>query len=45
VLLARRQNMAPPKNAKNGHLEIGLIKCGASKFATSSFMFSCTDEN
>ena len=44
MLLARRQNMAPPKKAKNGHLEIGLIKCGAITVTISSFMLSCTDE-
>uniref|UniRef100_A0A0A9CI59 Uncharacterized protein n=1 Tax=Arundo donax TaxID=35708 RepID=A0A0A9CI59_ARUDO len=37
VLLARRQNIAPPKKAKNGHRAIGLISCGATMFAKSSF--------
>jgi hypothetical protein len=41
VLLASKQNMAPPKNAKNGHRVIGLTIKGAIIFSKSSFMLCC----
>lgn len=41
VLLASKQNIAPPRKAKNGHRVIGLVIKGANMLATSSFMLCC----
>lgn len=43
VLLASKQNMAPPKNAKNGHRVIGLTIKGAIMFTKSSVMLRCIE--
>lgn len=42
MLLASRQNMAPPRKAKKGHRVMGLTISGAKMLATSSFMLCCT---
>uniref|UniRef100_A0A7C9EQV5 Uncharacterized protein n=1 Tax=Opuntia streptacantha TaxID=393608 RepID=A0A7C9EQV5_OPUST len=42
VLLANKQNIAPPKKAKNGQRVIGLPARGAIMFAKSSVMLRRT---
>lgn len=43
MLLERRQNIAPPEKAKNGHRGIGRTSIGAIILATSSFTADRTD--
>jgi hypothetical protein len=44
MLLASKQNIAPHKKMKKGHLVIGWIIRGATMFTTSYFTPCCNNE-